>query len=284
MSKNKKMIYDILIILLGNFFLVCSVVYFIIPFNILSGGVAGVAVALQPILPVSEQFTINFLIISMFILGTIFLGKEFALKTFLSSAVYPIYLFILNKFPLQINIDPVLASVYAGVLGGLGIGIVFRVDASTGGMDIPALIVNKFTKIPLGTLVMIVDALTILLGLKYHGLERVLVGLVSVYTTSTVVNNVMVAGGHAAKTTLIISSKYQEISEKLQEQLQRGVTLIPAKGGYQLDDRPMLLSVVASNQYPKLHDLVYGIDPTAFFVVIDTTEVKGEGFSFDYKI
>lgn len=280
----QKYLKDVVIIATGNFLLACAVVYFVIPFNILSGGVAGVAIAFGPLIPFPPAVTINILIVSMFLLGSLVLGKSFALKTILSAILYPLFLHVLGFFPLFIEIDPILASLYAGIIGGLGIGIVYRTNASTGGMDIPPLIINKFTNIPVGTLVGIVDSLTIGFGLWYFGLEQVLIGLISVFSTTMVVNRVLVAGGKPAKTVLIISKQFNEISTVLQNELKRGVTIIDAKGGYSFQDRPILLTVVYSKQYPKLYELVHSVDETAFVVVIDTTEVKGEGFSFGYKI
>lgn len=280
---SKKWIKDFGIIILGNFLLAVAVSYFVIPFDILSGGVAGVAVAIAPINPFSIEITIMIVIVSMFILGAIFLGKEFVIKTIVSTISYPIFIALLAKYPIPMNIDPMLASFYAGVFGGIGIGIVFRVDASTGGMDIPPMIINKYTGISLSTLVLIVDGLTIMMGYVNYGVEKVLVGLLSVFVTSIVVNRVLVGGGQSAKSVLIISNHYEEISHLLQDKLERGVTMINAYGGYTKENRPIVMCVVYNKQYPHLHDLVYSIDSSAFLIVMDTVEVKGEGFSFEYK-
>ncbi len=136
-------IRDIVNIVLGNLMIAVAVSYFVVPFEILSGGVAGVAVAISPIVPLSTPTIINIIILSTFIMGGIFLGKVFILKTTLSSILYPLFLKILGYFPIAMDISPMLASLYAGAIGGVGIGLVFRQEASTGGMDIFPLIIHK---------------------------------------------------------------------------------------------------------------------------------------------
>lgn len=286
MINRKRIVRDVALLVIGNLLVVGSVRFFILPYNILSGGVAGIAVALTPLLSfhIETDVLISIIILGTFVLGALFLGKEFALKTIFSSIIYPILLQLLNLIEYDISLNPMLASFYAGIICGIGLGLVFRTGASTGGMDIPPLIIHKFTGIKVATLVMIVDGLTILLGLKAYGLESVLIGLISVFSTSYTVNKVLVAGGIQAKTVFIISNHYQEILNEIHKRLDRGSTVIDAKGGFTGDDRPVILSVIFSNQYPQLQQLVQEIDPSAFLIVSDATEVKGEGFSLEYKI
>lgn len=286
MKDIKKHLKDAILLVSGNFLVVVGVRFFVIPFNILSGGVAGLSVALGPLLPfqIETQHLINIIIITTFVLGLIFLGKSFALKTIVSATLYPIFLELLMFIEYNISIDPMLASLYSGIICGAGIGLVFRTGASTGGMDIPPLIISKLTGIKVSTLVLIVDGLTILLGIKAYGVEAVLVGFISVFATSMSLNRVLVMGGIQAKTVFIISDSHETILTEIHRKLDRGSTVIEARGGFTGDDRPVILSVILSNQYPQLQQLVQEVDPNAFLIVSDATEVKGEGFSFDYKI
>ena len=139
-----KIVKDLFVVALGNFILALGVSMFILQFNILSGGVAGIAIALQPIFHLDPIIVINFVIVSMFILGAITLGKEFAIKTMASSIIYPIFISIMPRFTPVLDIDPFLAAVYGGILCGVGIGLVIRKNSSTGGMDIPPLIIKKY--------------------------------------------------------------------------------------------------------------------------------------------
>lgn len=286
MTQTKHYLRDALFLIVGNLLVVTSVRFFVIPFNLLSGGVAGVAVALQPLLPFNVEIStiINFIVLGTFVLGTVFLGREFTLKTIASSLMYPVFLELLMLVEFDVIIDPMLASLYAGIIVGVGIGLVFRTGASTGGMDIPPLIIHKFTGIKIPTLVFIVDGITILLGLVAYDLQAVLIGLISVFSASYTLNKVLVFGGLQAKTVFIISSQYREILDEIHKQLDRGSTIIQAKGGFTGDDRPVILSVIFNNQYPLLQELVVTIDPKAFLIVSDATEVKGEGFSPNYRI
>ena len=155
---------DIVWVVAGNAVLALAVSMFILPYDILSGGVAGIAVALQPLIPLPVTLMVNLLVVGLFILGACFLGKEFAMKTILSSLIYPVFLtFFSGRVPV-LDLDPILASLYGGLLGGMGVGMALRTGASTGGMDIPPLIVHQLTHIEIAKLVLITDALTVLLA------------------------------------------------------------------------------------------------------------------------
>jgi len=277
---TKELSLDLIYVILGNFILAVSSTYFVLPFNILTGGVAGVAVVVTELTNIDSILVINVLTVVLFILGAFMLGKEFAYKTMLSAIIYPLCMYILSFFPIALDIDILLASIYTGVLIGLGVGIVFRTGASTGGMDIPPLIVNKYTNIKLSPLLLITDGLTVLLGLIAFGLEKSLIGLISVYIFSMVVDKVMMLGGAESKAIYIVSEHYEEINTKIQVQLDRGTTILSGKGGYTEKDRPVIFVVISQKEYPKLNSLVHHIDPQAFIVVSDATEVKGEGFSY----
>ncbi len=285
MKKSKHELFqNILLVVLGNFLLASAVQMFVLPYNILSGGVAGVSVALYPLLHIDPDILINILVYGLFILGFLVLGKDFAMKTFFSSFIYPIFIsFLSNRVPI-IDIDPILASVYGGVIAGMGIGLTLRAGASSGGMDIPPLIIHKFTNIPLSTLILIVDALTVILGLFTYGLEEVLIGLISVYTSAIAIDKVITMRGNIAKEVKIISDKYEEISQRIQDELGRGTTLLHGEGGYTRDKKRIVLVIVDSKQYTELMKIIDEIDSDAFVFSSDTTEVKGEGFTFGFKI
>ena len=212
------------------------------------------------------------------------LGKEFAIKTALSSSAYPIFLSAISNALPVFEIDALLASLYGGLLAGVGIGMVMRTGASTGGMDIPPLIVNKLTGIKISTLVIIIDAITVLLGLATYGLEEVLIGFSSVFATGYVIDKVLVFGGTISKSVQIISSKPNEIMNEIHIKINRGTTLTQAIGGYTNETRQIILVVVSQNQYNQLISIVNQIDSEAFIITTDATSVHGEGFSFGFKV
>lgn len=275
---------DIVWVVAGNAVLALAVSMFILPYDILSGGVAGIAVALQPLIPLPVTLMVNLLVVGLFILGACFLGKEFAMKTILSSLIYPVFLtFFSGRVPV-LDLDPILASLYGGLLGGMGAGMALRTGASTGGMDIPPLIVHQLTHIEIAKLVLITDALTVLLGAFTYGLEAVLIGFVSVWASSVAIDKVLMFGGQQAKAIQIISDQYEQIIERIHSELERGTTLIEAQGGYTHEKRKIVLVVITKNQYPALMEMVTAIDKEAFVIANDTHEVKGFGFSFEFKV
>lgn len=281
----KVKIRNTLLILLGNFLLALAVGFFILPYNILSGGVAGIAVALHSFVQIPTDVMVNALVIGLFFVGWILLGKDFAIKTVVSSFVYPVFLTLISSFLTPpANLDPILASLYGGLIAGVGIGLVIRTGSSTGGMDIPPLVVHKYTNISIAKLILITDFLTVLLGLFAYNLETVLIGIISVFTTSFAIDKVLVVGGQESKSVQIISAEYDKISKEIHDKLNRGTTITLARGGYTNDEKNVVLAVVSQNQYPQLIDIINEIDPKAFIITTDTTDVHGEGFSFGYRV
>lgn len=285
MLNKKEIVIDLSLIILGNVILAIGVGVFVLPSNILTGGVAGVSVALEPFLHIQPSIMINVLTVALFLVGSLFLGKKFAMNTVISSILYPTLLtFISANFDEQVTDNPILCSIYAGVFVGAGVGLVFRAGASTGGMDIPPLIINKFTGISLPTLVLITDGITVCLGILAYGFEAALIGLISVYLSSMMVNKVLTIGGHDAKNVMIISNRYEEIMSSIYTEINRGATIIEATGGYTGEKRPVIMVVVPKKQLPPLNRLITHIDPEAFVVVTDTTEVQGLGFSYQEEL
>jgi len=284
--KIRSTLKDLTIVIIGNFLLACSVGFFILPYKVLSGGVAGIAVALEPITHIAAQYWIYILIIGLFGIGSIFLGRKFAVHTALSSFLYPVFLTYITSlgWNVGVSVEPLLASLYGGLLAGIGVGMVFRTGASTGGMDVPPLVVNKYFGVPVSKMVLIFDGLTVLLGFWVYGLEAVLIGLISVWACAYSLDKILLFGGQEARSVMIISDSYREITQAIHDFLDRGTTLLEAEGGYTGDSRKIVLSVISKNQYPELVKVVSMIDKNAFIIVTDANEVKGNGFSFDYKV
>ncbi len=277
-------IKNLIQITIGCLILAFSVSVFVLPFNILSGGVAGLAVALNFLIDVDPTIIINVSMLILFVIGTIFLGRKFALSTFITTILYPLMIILINSFEIVVDIDPFLASLYAGLMGGAGVGLVFKAGASTGGMDIPPLIINKYTGIKLSTLILVIDAITVFLGIISYGLAAVLIGFIAVWGTSFAIDKVLTFGAERAKAIYVISDKINEINDMVQNTILRGTTILQAKGGYTREDKEVLLVVLTGNQYPNFMRLVNEIDKQAFMIIQDANEVHGNGFSFDYKI
>lgn len=289
-NSNYEMIYDTLWIIAGNVALSIGVAWFILPNDVLTGGLAGIAIALEPIIHINPEIVINGLTVILFIIGAIILGKKFAMKTILSTILYPLLLTLLSYLaknviaPDMFIMDKYLATIYGGAFMGVGIGCVFRTGASTGGMDIPPLIINKYTHISLPTLVLIVDALTVLLGAAVYGLQAALTGILSVWVSSVLINKTMMIGAHDARNIMIVSNKYKEIMDKIHDTLDRGTTILEATGGYSQDKKPVIMAVVSKKQLPELQHLVAHLDPEAFVIVMEANEVQGLGFTYEEEL
>ncbi|MBR3150885.1 MAG: YitT family protein [Erysipelotrichaceae bacterium] len=281
MKENLK---TLLALLAGNLLLAFSVSAFVLPYDILSGGVAGIAVLVKPFTTISEQTIIIALVILLFLVGWVFLGKKFAITTIMSSVLYPAYLLLLQNHMKPVEVDPLLASVFGGLIAGAGIGLVMKVGSSTGGMDIPPLIMQKYLGFDLGKSVMAIDALTVIFGLWIYDLQHVLIGLIYVYASGIMITKALTLGLVESMSVQIISDKYEELSALIQERVDRGVTLFHAEGGYLRQQKNVILVVISKHQYQSLLNLIRETDPAAFVIISDVKEVQGNGFSYGARI
>lgn len=287
-KKFKKILTDILAITVGNASIALAVAFFVIPNKLLVGGTAGIAVAVNAFWNIPEELVIKALIYGLFVIGAVVLGKEFFVKTVASTLIYPLLLTVAGRLyeaiPKQyIMMDTLTSIICAGVLVGFGIGIVYKRNASTGGMDIIPLILNKYTHLPLHILLMFVDGLTVLLGVIAYGLQASIYGVISVVICSFVIDKTILLGTKQTKQVQIISGESARIRKKILEDLDRGCTIIESRGGYTDESRDMLMVAVPIDQYQTLIDTVHEIDMSAFIIVSDINEIQGRGFSMKRK-
>jgi uncharacterized membrane-anchored protein YitT (DUF2179 family) len=277
-SYNPKLelIKEYLYILLGSAIIALAFNLFLLPNKVASGGVSGISTILKATLdwePAFVQWSFN---IPLFIAGVIFLGKQFGIKTLVGTIFLPFVVFLSNDMA-PWTTDPLLAALFGGIGVGLGLGIVFRGRASTGGTDLAAQIINKYTGLTLGTCVMIIDGLIVLTAAIVFDIERGLYALIALYVTTKTIDLIQIGIGRS-KMTLIISDRQAEIQEGILHKIDRGVTKLSAYGGYTEHERPVVMCVVDQTEFTKLKQLVKTIDPTAFIIVMDASEVLGEGF------
>ena len=187
-----------------------SIGLFILPGKVLTGGVAGIATLLKPYIAISEDYLVIIINTLLFIIGSILLGKEFFLNTLVYSVSYPFMLLLVTRHLPPISIDPLLAALYGGLIGGVAIGIMFRNGGSSGGVDVIALVMEKYFRIRPSNTVMVVDALTVIAGLYVYGFNSVLIGLLSVYMLSFAMDQTInMYRGIEGKKFEIISDKYE---------------------------------------------------------------------------
>lgn len=282
--KRIRLLLDILIVLFGNFIYAAGVVLFIIPSGLITGGTTGIALSIHHLwgLPVSLfVFCFN---ITMFLLGLLFLGKNFALTTLLSTFCYPIALELLQKTAGNISLtnDILLCTLFGGICIGTSIALVIRAGASTGGMDIPPLILNKYMRVPVSISLYIADCFILALQAVFSDKEKILYGIVLVLVYTIVLDKLLMFGTNKMQLK-IISTKAEEIKEAIISEIDRGVTLLHGKTGYLEKETDVILSIVSNRELYKVEKLVHQIDEEAFVMISRVSEVNGRGFSVGKK-
>lgn len=277
-SYNPKLekLIEYIYILVGSTFVAIGFNLFLLPNRIASGGVSGISTILYATLgfePAYVQWAFN---IPLFIAGVILLGKQFGIKTLIGTIFVPLVVYVTRNWE-PATLDPLLGSLFGGIAIGLGLGVVFRGKASTGGTDLAAQIIHKYTGLSLGTCVALIDGLIVLSAAFVFTIEQGLYALVSLYVTSKTIDIVQIGWGRS-KMTMIITNKQLEVQDAILHEIDRGVTRLAAHGGFTNNERPVLMCVVDQTEFTKLKQLVRSIDPQAFVTVTDTSEVVGEGF------
>lgn len=270
----------ILFILAGNTLYGLAVTLFVLPNQLITGGTTGLALAAQHFFGTPIALFVGIFNVLMFLLGLAALGKMFALTTVISSFFYP---FILSQLQRLLGSQPLtndrlLASIFAGLLIGAGIGMVIRAGASTGGMDIPPLVLNKKFRLPVSATMYGFDCLILLIQILFSDREQVLYGLLLILTYTIVLNKVLLLGSGQMQVK-IVSSQYLEISHSIQTRMDRGTTLLKIMGGHRMEDSCAVLTVVSGRELPRLNDLVMQIDNQAFMIINQVNEVQGRGFT-----
>lgn len=274
-----KKFINILAVLVGNVILAFGIAAFLEPTGIISGGTTGVGLFIQNYfgLPVSATFGI--INVVCFLLGLFILGWKFAATTLLSSIIFP---FILRYFEMMPGIggltdDMLLSAILAGALCGMGVGIVVRFNSSTGGLDIPPLIVNKLFGLSVGTVMLIQNILTLALQISFSSSEQILYGIIQVALMSVILDKVLMFGSQQAQ-LMIISPKHEAIKEELIRN-NVGLTIFPIETGFAGEKQKAILCAVTPRKLPRVKELVKNMDETSFVLVNSTTEVMGRGFT-----
>lgn len=271
---------SLLTVTLGNFLYALTVKLFLLPSGLVIGGTTGIALTVNHFfgIPISG-FVLAFNVI-MLIIGFLILGKAFALTTLASTFLYPIFLELLNILlgDLCLTTDLLLATVFTGLGIGISLGVVIRSGSSTGGMDIPPLVLQKILHIPVSVSLYAFDLCILLLQALFRPAENILYGILLVLVYTIVLDKMLMIG--SARTEVkIVSSKTAQINEAILKQLDRGVTLLNGEGGYLHSEMQLVLSVISNRELFKLEKLVRQIDPECFMIVSRVSEVRGRGFS-----
>jgi len=278
---TKKWFISHCLIIIGSFILASGFVLFITPYKIIPGGVYGISIVLHYLFGTPVGLVALCFDIPLTLVGIKILGPRFGYKTVLGfslTAVFTDTLTYLWGFEPLVEGDALLSSIFGGVLVGLGLGLLFRAKATSGGSDIIAMIIAKYTKLPLGMLMIYVDSMIVLFGvIIFRDWKIPLYSWIVIFITGKVIDIVM-GGISYDKSIFIISEKHDEIRDKIINNLNRGGTYIDGKGMFNMADRKIIFTVVNRRELAILEEYIHKVDPKAFLTVLDATEILGEGF------
>ena len=245
---------NLCLILLGNTVYALAIVMFILPNDIITGGTTGLGIAVNHYFGLQIHTFVLIFNTLMFLLGAAVLGMKFALTTL------------------------VLSTICGGLMIGLGIGVVIRCGASTGGMDIPPLVLNKKFGLPVSVMLYVFDFAILIFQMVFTNKEEIIYGILLVLIYTVMLDKVLLMGSTRTQVK-IISGEYEKLNHLIQEKLDRGTTLVYTQTGYLRKDQPMILTVVSNRELMRLNQIVQETDPQAFMIIGNVNEVRGRGFS-----
>ncbi len=292
--KTKFQLKQYIEITIGVIIMTIGFYFFFIPLNINSGGVGGLSIVLSKIIN-KEWLKISYLVygfnIGLLILAYFTLGKKFILRILYPTILYPTIIFILEITNVPTNLifrgfpentatsQLLVAALFGALIVGLGLGMVFNNNTTTGGMDIVQKIINKYLKVPYSVAIYLTDGIIVILGLLAFNVEVVLYGVLSVFLIGLVVDKIIFNGRSGFTAFIITSSAYEEkVKNAIINDLDRGLTKVRVTGGYTDKERSLIICTIARNQTFDLKDHVLRHDPKAFTFIVETREVVGYGF------
>jgi len=278
---SRKWLKSYSFIVIGTFILSIGYVYFITPYKIVPGGVYGVSIVIHHLFNLPVGMVALAFNIPLTIIGTRLLGPRFGAKTivgFVLTSIFVDTLGYLSNYEPLVKDDPLLSAIFGGVMMGIGVGFIFKSKATSGGTDVVAMITAKYTRMPLGQLMIIIDSAIVLIGLVAFGDWKIpLYSWIVIFIMGKVID-VVLQGISYDKTIFIVSDKHDEIRDKIIIDLHRGGTFFAGEGMYNGAPKKVIFTVVNRREMSILQDYIHTIDPRAFMTVIDANEILGEGF------
>ncbi len=267
---------DLVGIAAGSLLLAASIQGIMIPGNLLTGGLTGLAIVLEYIFKIDVWVWYAVLNIPLLIAGYKYVSRRFIIYSIFGAAVLTFFLALLKYIDFGIE-DIFLSAVFGGVLSGIGSGLIFRCKGSTGGIDIVAVIIRRFWGFNIGQTFLVFNIFVLFSSLLVFNFEKTLYAAVAIYIASKVMDTV-VTGVETTRTAMIISAQNQDIAQVIIHNLHRGCTYLAAKGAYTGEEKEIVLVTVAKTQLPTLKEIVFSLDPKAFIIINETIEAFGKGF------
>ena len=275
-QSTKNIVVEYFFVIIGAAVVALGFNLFLFPNQIASGGVSGISTILHGLFGWNAglvQYAFN---IPLFIAGVLILGKSFGFKSLLGTLALPFFVILTEDWEAA-TMDPLLGAIFGGIVVGAGIGLVFKGKASTGGTDLLAQIITKYTGLTLGTSVLLIDGVIAVSAAVVFDLEKGLYAIIGLFVTTKTIDIIQM-GFSQSKMVYIITTKQDEVRDAIYRDVNRGVTKLPAVGGYTGEERPVIMVVVYQTEFTKLKQVVKTVDPSAFVIVSDAYEVLGEGF------
>ncbi|MEG3006507.1 MAG: YitT family protein [Oscillospiraceae bacterium] len=279
--KNSGVIKEYFFIAVGTFLAALGVYYFMVPQDIVTGGVSGLAIVIAKFLPLPISLITLIINGLLLIIGFTFLGKEFGMKTVYSSILFSFFIYLMETFyPVTASLTDMvwLDLVMSVIISSFGLSIVFNQNASTGGTDILARIFNKSLNVEIGTGLLLADAFVVGSSIIAFGLKTGLVGALGWFLAGLSINY-FIDGFTIKKEVTIMTNKAEEIRNFILGDMSRGLTVYDARGGYTNEEKEIIVTVLDKNEYYTLKKAIKNIDPNVFLIVRTVHEVLGEGFA-----
>ncbi|AKI97086.1 YitT family protein [Kosmotoga pacifica] len=279
----RKSFKDYFIITIGSLITAIAIVSFLIPNNVIAGGVSGLAIIFYRMFDWWVGLQMLVYNVALFALAFILLGVGFGVKSIYSAVILSVFVDLLQqaKIPIfqasSVQSGGLLVAIYGGALAGIGIGIVLWRGASTGGTDIVAMILSKYFHISTGIGLLLTDTIITVLAILVFGPLVAMYGIITIFTTSKTIDGILEGFGNT-RTAFIITEKYEGVKDRILKEMERGVTLLNAEGGFTKKKRPVIMVSLRRRELGQLRRIIREEDPNVFMIVVNNAEVFGEGF------
>lgn len=278
---TRKWFISYALIIVGTFLVATGYVYFITPYKIVPGGIYGISIVLHHMFGTPVGLTALLFNIPLTIIGTKVLGPRFGTKTvvgFILTSVFVDTLSFFTQYKPLVENDPFLSSVFGGALVGAGVGLIFKSKATSGGSDVIAMIIARFTRMPLGQLMMAVDSCIVLVGfIVFRDWSIPLYSWITIFVMGKTIDTIL-SGVNYEKTIFIVSDKHDEIRDKIINDLNRGGTFLQGEGMFNGQSKKVIFTVVNRRELAMLEEFINKIDSKAFLTIMDAHEILGQGF------
>ena len=280
----KQKILNLVYIIIGNIFIALAVNTLILENHIIVGGTSGIGNVLNHYFNIPVSLSVGCLNVCLFLVGLFFIGKKFAMTTLLSTFLFPIILQFFETHAMFHHYleDPLLAAILAACLVGVGIGLILKANASTGGVDILAILLNKKFGFPVHIVLNCIDLSILVLQFTFNDTTHVIYGIMIVMITAVVLNKTLTQGTSLVQLT-VISDHYEDIKQSILYEFDAGVTLLASEKGFTQENSKLLLSVLPYRKLPAIKAKIHELDPVAFVIVSHVEEVGGKGFTLEKR-